>query len=309
MRISRKRLNEIVDKTVRRILKEYGEPGNYHVIWDFLERHTYKTVTKGAKRFSDLDDAYEYLTALMTDMRGKFARTLAITQDGKIIYDASGGKMYKHSPTSQAEIERELRPKQEEDPTPYGSYRTLDGFLKTPRQEPIWDQDELYRQEPKERTVKDITWDLEKAREKADYEKKFIDIGEKAPKYLYDALKKAVNKAMSKPKLKNKPINGETMRMLAHIGEDVANDVSETLCKDRDFSKLRQYIIVYTTDFLLHIVRQKYQDMGYPITRDQVRDFETSMFFIILKRKTPLLLLFNSEYEPYFEEFKRKMGI
>lgn len=137
MRISSKRLNEIVDTTVRRILKEYGEPGNYHVIWDFLDRHTDKTVTKGAKRFSDLDDAYEYLATLMADMNGKFARTLAITQDGKVIYDASGGKMFKHSATSQAEIERELRQKQEEDPTPYGSYMTPTGALKTPRQTPL----------------------------------------------------------------------------------------------------------------------------------------------------------------------------
>lgn len=137
MRISSKRLNEIVDRTVRRILKEYGELGNYHVIWDFLERHTDRTVTKGAKRFSDLDDAYEYLAALMADMRGKFARTLAITQDGKIIYDASRGKMFKHNLKSQAEIERELRQKQEEDPTPYGSYRTPTGALKTPRQMPL----------------------------------------------------------------------------------------------------------------------------------------------------------------------------
>lgn len=303
MRISSKRLNEIVDTTVRRILREYGEPGNYHVIWDFLERHTYKTVTKGAKRFSDLDDAYEYLAALMADMNGKFARTLAITQDGKIIYDASGGKMFKHSPTSQAEIERELRPKQEEDPTPYGSYRTINGFLKTPRQEPIWDQDELYRQEPKERTVKDITWDLEKAREKADYEKKFVDIGEKAPKYLYNALENAVNNL----ELKNRPINVGTMRMLAHIGEDVANDVSETLCKDREFFKLKHCIIRHTRNFLLHIVKQKYQDMGYPMTYGQSNEFWRKMSFIILKRGLPFLS--NNEFESYFEDFEDKMGM
>lgn len=162
MRLTEGELKRAVARSVKRILREYGERANYEVVWEFCKKKSdsqngaTRAADKGAKRFSNEEEAYQFFLEQMHKYEGFYAVTFRFTRNGQTIEDLSGTKVFggrinKHE-TFDSEWRRDQRTRpSEEDPTPYGSYRDYNGKLKAPMQEPIPTE-----QPQKERTVQDI---------------------------------------------------------------------------------------------------------------------------------------------------------
>lgn len=154
IRLTEGDLKKVISNSVKRILREYGEAGNYEVVWEFhknksgtvddKERHHRRLSTTndaGIKTFNNEEEAYQFFLEKLESHAGDYALKFKFCKDGKTIEDLSGTRLFsgrvKGNETFDLQWKKDQRQRpSDEDPTPYGSYRDDRGMLKTPRQIP-----------------------------------------------------------------------------------------------------------------------------------------------------------------------------
>lgn len=153
----RKTISSIINEEIRRLKRSVmyeDATGQYAVEWEF---HKNKTGTvddstkgrrfseandAGIETFYDEDDAYGFFLEKLQNHAGDYAVKFKLSKGGRTIEDLSGTRLFsgrvKGNETFDLQWSKDQKERpSDEDPTPYGSYKDIRGYLKTPMQEPI----------------------------------------------------------------------------------------------------------------------------------------------------------------------------